>query len=79
MTGFFVFNACQALHRLDTGIEAAFMTSGLVLVDVTLGNGLVYNGYGSLIGSLSLFLVSRFNRGDHFLDKGTEGRALPSV
>jgi len=79
MTGFFVFNTCQALHCLDAGIEPAFMTSGLVLVDMTLGNGLVDNGYGSPVGSLSLFLVSRFNRGKHFLDEGTEGRALPSV
>ncbi len=55
------------------------MASGLVLVDMTLGNCLVDNGYGSLIGSLSLFLVSRFNSGKHFLGEGTEGRALPSV
>ncbi len=55
------------------------MPGGLVLVNMALGNRFVDNRYGSLIGSLSLFLVSRFNSGNHFFDEGTEGRALPCI
>ncbi len=55
------------------------MTSSLVPVDMTLGDSFVDNGYGSPVGSLSLFPVSRFNSGKHFLDKGTEGCALPGI
>ncbi len=55
------------------------MTSGFVLVDMTLGHRLVDHRYGSFVGSLSLFLVSRFNSGNHFLDEGTEGGALPRI
>ncbi len=55
------------------------MTRGLVLVNVSLGNGFVDDRYGCLVGSLSLFLVSRFNRSDHFFDESTEGGALPRV
>jgi len=48
-------------------------------VNMTFANRLVDNGYGSFVGSLSLFLISRFNSGNHFLDECTEGRALPGI
>ncbi len=79
MTDFFGGYKHPALHSLDAGIQAAFMPGGLVLVDMPLGHRFVDNRHGCFVGSLSLFLVSRFNRGNHFLDEGTEGCALPGI
>lgn len=55
------------------------MPGSLVFVNMALGHCFVDNRYGSLIGGLSLVLVSRFNSGNHFLGEGTEGCALPRI
>ncbi len=55
------------------------MTSGLVLVNMSLGNGFIDNRYGSFVASLSLFLIACVNCSNDFLDEGTKGCALPSV
>src|SRR5690606_20560197 len=66
-------------HGLDVCVQAALVTSGLVLVDDALVSHAVDDRNSSSVGSLCFFQVFGFDRLDYVLDVGTNHGAQACI
>jgi len=67
------------MHGMNTGIEAAFMTSSLVFMNYSLTRHPINNRGHALISGLCRGEITGVNGFDHFFDSSTHHRTLSGI